>query len=79
MTSEVADFLDDINEMLENSRYDWARVTLKGIHDSVKQQANWVSDRQREAIRNIRGNNRTLLPSDKFRGGRRYEGWEPPR
>jgi hypothetical protein len=77
MTSDTAAFLDRIDELLGDGRHDWAVATLKGIAATVRS-TDWVTRAQREAVENIAAGDRSgLLPSQRFRGSRRYEGWAP--
>ena len=77
MTPSVALFLDEIDALLDGGAHDWAGPTLRGIYDTVFR-ADIVTLGQRQAVANIAaGSRENLLPSDKFRSSRRYEGWEP--
>jgi hypothetical protein len=49
---DVQEFLDRIEELREDGRYEWADDTLTGIYDTVYAQ-NRVTDGQRRAIDNI--------------------------
>ena len=76
MSPDVAAFLDEINELLDNGRLGWAWSTLVGIRDAVKAR-NEVTVGQRTAVDNIAIGRRDGLPSDKYRSSRRYEGYAP--
>lgn len=56
---DLEDFLDDLEVMSEDSRYNFAMDTIAGIHQTVER-TRVVTDGQRRAIRNIRdgGENR---------------------
>lgn len=55
---DVQDFLDEIEGMLTDSKYEFARETLEGISETVEETQR-VTDRQRTAVENIReGGNR---------------------
>ena len=46
------DFVDEIDEMLDSGDFEWARDTCEGIRTTVSDREH-VTERQREAIRNI--------------------------
>lgn len=46
-------WLKQIDRLLENPRYKWAKDTLKGIKESV-QENKAISERQIQAVKNIR-------------------------
>jgi hypothetical protein len=60
-------FLGEINDLIESGDYDWAMETLTGIAESVEKRR-WVTDGQRQAIKNIEAG------LTRRRWGRRYEG-----
>jgi hypothetical protein len=76
MTTEVsvAEFLDEINELLENARLGWGFTVLEDIKRTVTKTRN-VTEGQRAAVDNIAAGRRDGLPSSKYRSSRRYEGW----
>jgi hypothetical protein len=77
MDLQVAQFLDEIDELLEDSKYSWAEETLRGISATIHS-TGMVTENQRTAIQNIIKNNRIVVLSDKYRSSRRYECWTPP-
>lgn len=46
-------FADEIDDLLEDKRYEWAAETLSGIRETVEKLGR-VTDRQRDAVDNIR-------------------------
>lgn len=72
MTEAVAEFLEQIDEMMsDGERYAWAIVTLKGIYDTVSKKK-FATPQQRQAIKNIR--ERVEGTSERKVWSRRYEG-----
>jgi hypothetical protein len=77
MNQEPAEFLDVLDELLDNPRYSWAFPTITGIKFTVKQHRK-VTEGQRIAIENIQRRVNPDTPTDRFKGSRRYEGYVRP-
>jgi hypothetical protein len=76
MTPAVAAFIDEIDALLEDDRYVWATVILRGIKETARV-TDEVTRWQRQAVEHVAAGVRDAsLPSQRFRGGRRYEGWQ---
>lgn len=81
MHADVAEFLDEIDELLNSGRFGWAESTLSGIADTVRSQK-VVTPGQRAAVEHIvAGGNRAReleLPSERMarRTSRRHEGFQ---
>ena len=75
--------LDEIDELMDDDHYSWAFQTLSGIRETIVK-TGIVTERQADAVNNIRQavspQQRAAiisrLPSDRFKGSRRYEGFE---
>ncbi|MEN6605869.1 MAG: hypothetical protein ABFD60_01400 [Bryobacteraceae bacterium] len=70
----VAEFLDEINDLLENVRLGWGFPVLEDIKRSVTK-TRTMTEAQRTTVDNIAAGRRDGLPSSRFRSSRRYEGW----
>jgi len=46
------DFLEELEDLLGDSEYEWAEETISGIQETIKERGH-VTERQREAIGNI--------------------------
>jgi len=64
--------LDEIDALLSDERYNFAKATLVGIGDSIERTGS-VSVNQHRAVENIRQSKQGGQRSEK-RWGRRYEG-----
>ena len=74
LSPKAQDFLDELDELLSDRRFNFATDTLSGIHDTVKRTGQ-VTPGQYTAVGNIRRG--VAEREDKPRGGsRRYEGWQ---
>lgn len=73
LSQQAKDFLDELSELLGDTRYNFANETLSGIFESVERTGH-VTPGQYTAVRNIRTS--VQAREDRPRGGsRRYEGW----
>lgn len=66
-------FVQEIDELLDNQQYDWAWDTLEGIKASVQRYQS-VTEGQDRAIRNIKRAGREKASGRRY--NRRYEGWQ---
>jgi hypothetical protein len=74
--------IDKIDELLEDDQYAWAFTTLCGIRETITRTGK-VTEGQAYAINNIRNavsiqQRQAItgeLPSDRYKGSRRYEGF----
>lgn len=67
------DFVEELDELLDDSKYKWAWPTISGIKDTVTR-TKTVTEGQERAIRNIK---RSVSEDQEDRGPqwkRRYEG-----
>lgn len=80
MKDELNDFIEELDELLENPKYLFASETLSGIKATVEKSST-ITAGQRRAVRNIKGvpggeEDDPSLPSQRTTGGsRRYEGF----
>lgn len=68
---EIDDFLEEIDNLLNDKRFTFASDTLNGIRDSVET-FRTISVRQRQAITNIKA---SVEGRQEKKSSRRYEGW----
>lgn len=76
MTSN--ELLDVIDELLDDARYQWAVQTLAAIRETVDK-TDRATERQIEAVMNIKNARRSAEQEDKRAGSRRYEGFNRPK
>jgi hypothetical protein len=73
LSERARDFLDELSELLGDTRFNFANDTLSGIFESVERTGH-VTPGQYTAVGNIRTS--VADREDRPRGGsRRYEGW----
>jgi hypothetical protein len=80
----LMNLIDQIDKLIDDDAYEWAFATLCGIRKSLTDGGEETEGRRR-AVENIRNavsiQQRAAAigegtPSDKYRGSRRYEGFE---